>query len=79
MEALSSNHPNSPTIMLLSLKAGGLGINLTRANRVYLMDPVSNLIALILYHFKIIIFHSPTNCGENPCLLQVSATCMTYT
>lgn len=32
---------DSPTIMLLSLKAGGVGINLTAATRIFLMDPVS--------------------------------------
>ena len=33
--------PDSPTIMLLSLKAGGQGITLTAASRVFLMEPVS--------------------------------------
>lgn len=32
---------DSPTIMLLSLKAGGVGLNLTAASHVFLMDPVS--------------------------------------
>ncbi|NP_001090145.1 helicase-like transcription factor L homeolog [Xenopus laevis] len=32
----------SPTIMLLSLKAGGVGLNLTAASRVFLMDPAWN-------------------------------------
>lgn len=31
---------DSPTIMLLSLKAGGVGLNLTAASHVFLMDPV---------------------------------------
>lgn len=31
---------DSPTILLLSLKAGGVGLNLTAASRVFLMDPV---------------------------------------
>ena len=30
-----------PTIFLMSLKAGGVGINLTAASRVFLIDPVS--------------------------------------
>ncbi|XP_047134466.1 helicase-like transcription factor isoform X1 [Hydra vulgaris] len=38
----SSVSDSSPTIMLLSLKAGGLGINLTKATRVFLMDPAWN-------------------------------------
>ncbi|KAK9979436.1 hypothetical protein ABG768_012867 [Culter alburnus] len=32
----------SPTIMLLSLKAGGVGINLTAASHVFMMDPAWN-------------------------------------
>lgn len=32
--------PGGPTIFLLSLKAGGVGINLTAASRVFLLDPV---------------------------------------
>uniref|UniRef100_H3DQ38 Helicase like transcription factor n=1 Tax=Tetraodon nigroviridis TaxID=99883 RepID=H3DQ38_TETNG len=33
---------DSPTIMLLSLKAGGVGLNLTAASHVFLMDPAWN-------------------------------------
>lgn len=36
-----SSAADSPTVMLLSLKAGGVGLNLTAASRVFLMDPVS--------------------------------------
>lgn len=36
-----SSAADSPTIMLLSLKAGGVGLNLTAASHVLLMDPVS--------------------------------------
>lgn len=35
-----SSTEDSPTIMLLSLKAGGVGLNLTAASHVFLMDPV---------------------------------------
>ncbi len=31
--------PNGPSVMLLSLKAGGTGLNLTAADHVFLMDP----------------------------------------
>ena len=31
--------PNSPTVLLASLKASGTGINLTAASRVYLLEP----------------------------------------
>ena len=31
--------PDGPSVMLLSLKAGGVGINLTAADHVFLMDP----------------------------------------
>lgn len=39
--------PGSPTIFLMSLKAGGVGLNLTAASRVYLMDPVSDILRRI--------------------------------
>jgi len=38
----SDKSDDSPTIMLLSLKAGGVGLNLTAATRVFLMDPAWN-------------------------------------
>ena len=41
IETFTDNHPDAPTIFLLSLKAGGVGLNLTAASRVFLMDPVS--------------------------------------
>ncbi|NXE26562.1 HLTF factor, partial [Ardeotis kori] len=37
-----SSQAGSPTVMLLSLKAGGVGLNLTAASRVFLMDPAWN-------------------------------------
>jgi len=50
IEAFSDVDSNSPTIFLLSLKAGGVGINLNAASRIFLMDPVS----FIFYCVKII-------------------------
>lgn len=41
IQDLQDSSPGSPTIMLLSLKAGGVGLNLTAASRVFMMDPVS--------------------------------------
>jgi len=41
IEAFSDTDSNSPSVFLLSLKAGGVGINLTAACRMFLMDPVS--------------------------------------
>jgi len=41
IEAFSDTDSNSPSVFLLSLKAGGVGINLTAACRIFLMDPVS--------------------------------------
>ncbi|KAF5393242.1 hypothetical protein D9757_000687 [Collybiopsis confluens] len=35
----SIHDPNNPVVMLISLKAGALGLNLVVANNVYLMDP----------------------------------------
>ncbi|XP_041482549.1 helicase-like transcription factor isoform X2 [Lytechinus variegatus] len=38
----SSDDPDSPQVFLLSLKAGGVGLNLTAASRLYLLDPAWN-------------------------------------
>ncbi|KAJ5587417.1 DNA repair protein rad5 [Penicillium hispanicum] len=35
----SSSSKPSPTVLLISLRAGGVGLNLTAANHVFLMDP----------------------------------------
>ncbi|XP_066455315.1 helicase-like transcription factor isoform X1 [Eleutherodactylus coqui] len=42
IQSFQSTRVDSPTIMLLSLKAGGVGLNLTAASRVFLMDPAWN-------------------------------------
>ncbi|XP_069831488.1 helicase-like transcription factor [Dendropsophus ebraccatus] len=42
IQSFQSSDVDSPTIMLLSLKAGGVGLNLTAASRVFLMDPAWN-------------------------------------
>ena len=44
----------SPTIMLLSMNAGGVGLTLTAASRVFLMDPVSLFLSCLLRHFLIL-------------------------
>jgi hypothetical protein len=64
IEAFSDPDTNSPTVFLLSLKAGGVGINLTAACRIFLMDPASfaNLVQLGL--FKPVIFST----GADICL-----------
>ena len=36
------NHVDSPSVLLLSLRAGGVGLNLTAANHLLLMDPAWN-------------------------------------
>lgn len=41
IQEFQSSADDSPVIMLLSLKAGGVGLNLTAASHVFLMDPVS--------------------------------------
>lgn len=41
IQEFQSSTADSPAIMLLSLKAGGVGLNLTAASHVFLMDPVS--------------------------------------
>ena len=40
IEWFDDSSPDSPTVMLLSLRAGGVGVNLTAASRVFLLDPV---------------------------------------
>lgn len=40
IESFNDKSTDSPTVMLLSLKAGGVGLNLTAASRVFLLDPV---------------------------------------
>ncbi|MGH0162441.1 UNVERIFIED_CONTAM: hypothetical protein FKN15_062329 [Acipenser sinensis] len=42
IQAFQNSERGTPTIMLLSLKAGGVGLNLTAASRVFLMDPAWN-------------------------------------
>ncbi|KAF5838000.1 P-loop containing nucleoside triphosphate hydrolase protein [Dunaliella salina] len=43
IEQFSSACPTSPTVFLISLKAGGVGLNLTAACQVHLLDPWWNL------------------------------------
>lgn len=40
IEEFNKRSDYSPSIMLLSLTAGGVGLNLTAASRVFLLDPV---------------------------------------
>ncbi|XP_006895634.1 PREDICTED: helicase-like transcription factor [Elephantulus edwardii] len=42
IQCFQNTEAGSPTIMLLSLKAGGVGLNLSAASRVFLMDPAWN-------------------------------------
>ncbi|XP_054894909.1 helicase-like transcription factor [Poeciliopsis prolifica] len=42
IQEFQSSAADSPKILLLSLKAGGVGLNLTAASRVFLMDPAWN-------------------------------------
>lgn len=49
----SSNSEDAPTVFLLSMKAGGVGINLTAATRVFLMDPVNFFIFYCLGKFQV--------------------------
>ena len=41
IDQFNESNPGSPTVFLLSMKAGGVGLNLTAACRVFLLDPVS--------------------------------------
>ncbi|KAL4973153.1 SNF2 family N-terminal domain-containing protein [Aspergillus desertorum] len=38
-KAPKQSSPSSPTVLLISLKAGGVGLNLTAASNVFMMDP----------------------------------------
>ena len=49
IEEFNKTGDYSPSIMLLSLTAGGVGLNLTAASRVFLLDPVSHF--LLFYQF----------------------------
>ena len=40
IESFNKKADDTPTVMLLSLMAGGVGLNLTGATRVFLLDPV---------------------------------------
>lgn len=52
IQCFQNTEAGSPTIMLLSLKAGGVGLNLSAASRVFLMDPVSSsLESLVCCYF----------------------------
>nr|XP_056706370.1 helicase-like transcription factor [Euleptes europaea] len=42
IQQFQSAEAGSPAVMLLSLKAGGVGLNLTAASQVFLMDPAWN-------------------------------------
>ena len=43
IENFGDTSSSSPTVFLLSLTAGGVGLNLTAATRVFLMDPVCGI------------------------------------
>ena len=51
IQCFQNTEAGSPTIMLLSLKAGGVGLNLSAASRVFLMDPVSNFIDFLICYY----------------------------
>merc|ERR1719221_48296 len=42
VSVFQSSKKESPKVMLLSLKAGGVGLNLTAANHLLLLDPAWN-------------------------------------
>lgn len=49
IEEFNKTSDYSPSIMLLSLTAGGVGLNLTAASRVFLLDPVSINNSLLVF------------------------------
>ena len=50
IEWFNEKSPDSPTVMLLSMKAGGVGLNLTAASRVFLLDPVCRYTIVIFFY-----------------------------
>ena len=42
VQVFQSSSESSPTVLLLSLRAGGVGLNLTAANHLLLLDPAWN-------------------------------------
>ena len=50
IEWFNEKSPDSPTVMLLSMKAGGVGLNLTAASRVFLLDPVCRYTSFIFFY-----------------------------
>ena len=50
IEWFNEKSPDSPTVMLLSMKAGGVGLNLTAASRVFLLDPVCRYTIFIFFY-----------------------------
>lgn len=55
IDEFNSQDDSSPTLMLLSLTAGGVGLNLTAATRVFLLDPVSHA-AMNLFFIYVVIY-----------------------
>jgi len=65
IEDFNKNNDQSPTIMLLSLTAGGVGLNLTAASRVFLLDPV-NIAFLFYFYFICTRLFWGSSRGEDP-------------
>jgi len=42
LREFASREPGGPAVLLLSLKAGGVGLNLTAASHVHLLEPFWN-------------------------------------
>ena len=53
INTFSDPSSSSPTVFLLSLTAGGVGLNLTAATRVFLLDPVGSFSLLKTATFKV--------------------------
>ena len=62
IESFANTCSSSPTVFLLSLTAGGVGLNLTAATRVFLMDPVCSNTFKPFYYIKLF---SCIHCSDN--------------
>jgi hypothetical protein len=74
---LSSVNNVDVTIFLVSLKAGGVALNLTEASRVYLMDSWWNP-AVCLFSFSFSALANGTRCRSNSVRLRVVGVSQRY-
>ena len=90
IQTFSDPSSSAPTVFLLSLTAGGVGLNLTAATRVFLLDPVScacvdvgvflfkQLIRLLIFWLKSELQANMSTGGENRLSLALKRGTLPY-